>query len=711
MTGPVGHAPPLPGDRVGPYVLGAALGVGGMATVYRATHAQGHEVALKILHPVLAAAQNLRREFYALQGLDHPHVVRVLETGRQDIWPWLAMELVDGTDLDALIAQWQRSPPADRFVQVERILRELCEALAAVHAHGLIHRDLKPSNVLLTRDGSVKLTDFGVAHALAHGDRPPERLVGTYAFMSPEQLLQRGLDPRSDLYALGAILALMLTGELPVSGDSAEAFVAGHLHQSPRPPSEIDPRVPPHLDRLALALLEKDPARRPATARQVLVALAHGAVEAPHAVLGREAELAGLLTRVRALQEGQGGLVVLRGPPGSGRSALLGELARRARSEGFDVALTSAATADPLGALAEQLPDRGGLGGQASDAVAWLTGRAGGRPWTLLLDDLDQVPLEALEDLTRLLRDQVAVAGDALLLVGAVGPSLSPALDALCGGLSTGLAPLEIPLRPLDAGSCVALVQEEGVAGRVGVVLGRRLAQEGVCQPGAIVAQLRALERDGALVRSEDGALYPTGGLEALGEGALPRLEPLPPPPWWTALGAEERGVLEALAVLGGAASREEVAGLAPISEATLEALTRAGALARTPDGALSLADPGALATLLLGLSPDQRAALHSRAAALPGRAPAAVADHLLRAGRLVEALPRLVEVAADAVLAGRLQEAEREWRRIDGARFAAEARMSPPDRERSRARSGELAEALGALRAARPWGSSGEVG
>ena len=157
--------PPTPGDTVGPYLLKELLGVGGMATVYRAVDDAGSVCAVKILHPGKAQTDEVKRferEFLALRDLRHPSVVQVYEAGVAGEYPWIAMEYVDGADLGSLVDRWTANPPPNRFAQAERILRGLCEGLALIHSKGLIHRDLKPSNVMVTSSGEAKLTDFGV---------------------------------------------------------------------------------------------------------------------------------------------------------------------------------------------------------------------------------------------------------------------------------------------------------------------------------------------------------------------------------------------------------------------------------------------------------------------------------------------------------------------------------------------------------------------
>lgn len=254
--------PPLPGDQAGPYRLLAGLGVGGMASVYRAEGPYGL-VAVKILHPSRVTTEELKRfqrEYLTLKRLDHPNVVRVFDTGSQNGHPWLAMELVEGTDLGTLLERWEQDSPPDRFEQVEKILKGLCEALAYVHEQGIVHRDLKPGNVLITKEGVAKLSDFGVVKDTDHFTTNLTmvgRLIGTVAFMAPEQITGEPVDARADLYSLGALLYNMLTLKRPIQADSIAGYLARHLSESPRPPSEIEPRTPSHLERVCLKLLEK----------------------------------------------------------------------------------------------------------------------------------------------------------------------------------------------------------------------------------------------------------------------------------------------------------------------------------------------------------------------------------------------------------------------------------------------------------------------
>ena len=325
---------PLTGDRVGRWLLVDVLGVGGMATVYSATGPDREVVAVKVLHPGKTdddEARRFKREFLTLQALRHPAIVSVYEAGLAGKFPWIAMEFIPGTDLASMIQQWASHPPADRQALVESICRDICGALAHIHAAGLIHRDLKPSNILVTPDHRAKLTDFGVVKA-PFGQFQTQltavgSLVGTAAFMSPEQISGTTVDGRSDLYSLGAVMYEMLTGARPITADTVAGYLARHLNEAPRDPRELNPHISKKLAHICLRLLEKDPDQRFATADQVLRALDHhNAVELVE-TWGRTTELGQLLARIAVTGAERGGLVIVEGPAGSGRTNLLQKLA------------------------------------------------------------------------------------------------------------------------------------------------------------------------------------------------------------------------------------------------------------------------------------------------------------------------------------------------------------------------------------------------
>lgn len=719
--------PPLPGDVVGRYRIGEMLGVGGMATVYRASTPEGETVAVKVLHPGKAGTEEdrrFRREFLALEGLRHPSIVRVLEAGRYGDYPWIAMELVEGTDLGTLVDRWAADPPVDRFARVERLIRDLCDALAYVHERGLIHRDLKPSNVLVTADGRAKLTDFGVVKAPG-GQFTTQltvagKLVGTVAFMAPEQITGDGVDARADLYSLGAVVYVMLTGQRPIVADSIAGYLARHLTEEPVPPSEHDPRVPARLERVCLRLLRKDPDQRYPSARQVLTALAADPPEARPAVFGRDAERAALVKHLDHVAAGRGGVVVLRGPRGSGRSTLLDAL-RAEDVGGVAVAGVRAGVESPLARLADRLPAARSATG---DAAARLAMAVRSRPTALLIDDLDRLPSTDLEALTRLVRERLVIEGDPLLVVVSVEGG-DGAAGAFCSGASTGHTPTELALGGLERRAVVALVRERGVEGAAGTALGHRLHAELGGLPGAVIEQVDALGRAGWLRRAEDGLLHATRDVDAFRHAPLPVPERVKvrTAEALRTLGAWERRTLDALVVLDMAVTVDLIAEVSGLESATVEQciglLVHRGYLAQAVHGyqeLAELADRRQRALLYELVDAPTRVSLHRTAAdALRRRVrrrdatlEALVAGHLLAGGRAGEAWPMLIRLARRKLRGGRVDEARLLLRQALSARAQAEPELDPEVARKARRelyslegeileRSGDLTGALGA--------------
>jgi len=254
----------------GRYELGEILGVGGMATVYRGVDRQlGRPVAVKVLNGGLADdprfADRFAREAQHAALLVSPRIVTVFDSGVDQGSPYLVMELVHGQTLGRLIAEG--GPLA-----VERavgIAAAVLEALAAAHAQGLVHRDIKPGNIMITADGGVKVVDFGIARANSSSGQQLTQtatVLGTAAYLSPEQATAAEVDGRSDLYAVGCVLVEMLTGAPPFTADTPVAIAFKHVTEYPVPPSVFRADVPPALDAAILRLLAKNPADRPADA-------------------------------------------------------------------------------------------------------------------------------------------------------------------------------------------------------------------------------------------------------------------------------------------------------------------------------------------------------------------------------------------------------------------------------------------------------------
>jgi serine/threonine-protein kinase len=292
-----------PAVRVGPWRVGAVVGHGGMGTVFRATDDDGRVVALKRLDAPLddvAAAARFAREVRLGARVTHPHLLPVLDALHAEARAWLTMPLVEGETLRALLDREGRLPVAEAV----RVGIALADALAAIHAAGVVHRDLKPENVLLahavvaglplTRDGVPSttrpqplLTDFGIARALdAVGDDRITRsglLVGTPTYMSPEQLRgQRGVDGAADVWALGVVLHEMLAGGPPRRGPSLRALFRGQPSDPPALRS-LRAEVPDALDALVARMLAPERGRRLADAVEVWNALRAQEARAPEA--------------------------------------------------------------------------------------------------------------------------------------------------------------------------------------------------------------------------------------------------------------------------------------------------------------------------------------------------------------------------------------------------------------------------------------------
>ncbi|GAA0676060.1 hypothetical protein GCM10010193_31410 [Kitasatospora atroaurantiaca] len=253
----------------GRYVLEEILGVGGMATVYRGhDRVLGRPVAVKVLNGGLADdphfAERFGREAQHAAMLVHPRIVMVFDSGVDQGSPYIVMELVHGRSLSRLLAETP-GLPVERAVG---IAAAVCEALEVAHAAGLVHRDIKPGNIMITPDGGVKVVDFGIARVSSSSSRltQPATVLGTAAYLSPEQATAAEVDGRADLYAVGCVLVEMLTGEPPFTADAPVAIAFKHVSEQPAPVSARRPDVPAGLDAAVLRLLAKNPAERPADA-------------------------------------------------------------------------------------------------------------------------------------------------------------------------------------------------------------------------------------------------------------------------------------------------------------------------------------------------------------------------------------------------------------------------------------------------------------
>jgi tetratricopeptide (TPR) repeat protein len=353
--------PLVAGDRLGPYEVTALLGEGGMGEVYLAHDSRlDRRVAIKLLPAHLAAdpvaRERLRREAMAAAALDHPFICKVFEIGEDTRTLFIAMEHVSG---ETLLERLRSGRPP--LAETLRIAGEITEALEEAHSRGFVHRDLKPSNVMLTKQGRVKVMDFGLAKRFdyqpnAEGDNTltspiPEltgrgAVVGTVNYMSPEQLRGDPLDQRSDIYSFGILLCEMTTGRHPFRRASSMETMAAILRDPPALDETGSSELSPGLMVVIRRLLSKIPAERYQSMSEVRVDLARLAsaplsmveTESPKAarvpLIERDAERTALLSQLDQALAGSGSLVLVGGEPGIGKTHLTEEILRAARRRG-----------------------------------------------------------------------------------------------------------------------------------------------------------------------------------------------------------------------------------------------------------------------------------------------------------------------------------------------------------------------------------------
>ncbi|MEJ7631336.1 MAG: protein kinase [Rubrobacteraceae bacterium] len=276
-----GRMPDAPVGTVlgGRYEIQGKLGSGGMAVVYKAKDTiLGRAVALKTLHGHYAGEQIFRQRFKqearAMASLDHPNVVKVYDICQDGEMPFIVAECVDGDDLGELLA---RSGKLNEMF-TQRVAAQLLQALSYAHHRGVIHRDIKPSNILITRDGAVKVGDFGIARLIEDDEAEtgePGEVIGSARYMSPEQLQGKEATSRSDIYSAGILLYHCLTGRPPFSGD-VKSLARQQLHAVPKPPRRLNKKISPRAEAVILKALAKRPEDRYPSAAAMLAGMENG---------------------------------------------------------------------------------------------------------------------------------------------------------------------------------------------------------------------------------------------------------------------------------------------------------------------------------------------------------------------------------------------------------------------------------------------------
>ncbi|HQR67086.1 MAG TPA: serine/threonine-protein kinase, partial [Thermoanaerobaculia bacterium] len=289
------------GTRLGPFEVVAPLGAGGMGEVYRARDERlARDVAVKVLPARVAenaeAAARFAREARAASALNHPNIVVVHDVGRSGDVSWVAMELVEGSSLRQLLSAGR--PPLRRALQ---IAAEVADGLAAAHEKGIVHRDLKPENVMVRPDGRAKILDFGLAKSAPaaagaedetvranEGTTAAGMVLGTPAYMSPEQASGRPVDFRSDQFSFGSVLYEVVTGRRAFRRDTLPETLAAIVRDEPEPAAEVDPSLPLPVLWVLERCLAKEPSDRYASTRDLARDLAHLAEHLP-SISGRSA--------------------------------------------------------------------------------------------------------------------------------------------------------------------------------------------------------------------------------------------------------------------------------------------------------------------------------------------------------------------------------------------------------------------------------------
>jgi len=481
-----------PGDAVGPYTFERAVGKGGMAWVLLARDAEGQSIALKVLRSNRPGTGLVRfkREFRALSRLRHENIVRVDDFGDVNGHAFFTMEYVDGRDLHQEIRSWKRLDKPERWRRSEEALADLARALGYIHRRGLVHRDLKPSNVLVDAHGRCKLTDFGIVKELEPSADAfvSQTLVGTWAYASPEQISGAPIDHRSDLYSLGVILYAMLTGRRPFVARDMAGYLTQHRDVEPRPPVELFPNVPAHLNDICLRLLRKAPRERFQAASDILARLSRtdpgsrvdlGTTVWASPVIGRRFEVGLLHDAVARLTRRSGGVVLIEGAEGLGRTRMLEAALEQARRIGIPAHIArltpNQGAFRALIKVADDLErDLGADGPQQLRRAMRAFTDGGGRlagdlryqlfdgirgalqqllelgPGILAFDDLHHAPAPVLQLLGYIARTCIARDGGPLLIVATVRADVpTPGLQGFRDGTELGLAPLRVELSPL----------------------------------------------------------------------------------------------------------------------------------------------------------------------------------------------------------------------------------------------------------------------
>ena len=253
------------------YEILEVIGEGGMAIVYRALdHRLNRDVAVKIMRDEMAADEEFRRRFctesHAVAMLSHPNIVAVYDVSHNDNVEYIVMELVDGITLK----QYIERKGVVAWKEVVHFTKQISKALAHAHERGIIHRDIKPQNIMLLRDGTIKVGDFGIAALENEVYENNGEAIGSIHYIAPEQARGECPDARSDIYSLGVMMYEMLTGGLPFTGNTLGEIAVQHMNAKPVPPHEKNPEIPLELERITLKAMSAELSERYQSANELL---------------------------------------------------------------------------------------------------------------------------------------------------------------------------------------------------------------------------------------------------------------------------------------------------------------------------------------------------------------------------------------------------------------------------------------------------------
>jgi len=549
---------PESGTQIGAYTVIREVGRGGMATILEAKNEDSEEVlAIKLMLPgahMEEVVQRFKLEFDILARLEHPGVLRVFDTGTYQERPYIVMELLDGVELGAAVDSWKTLPPQERFALARDVLVGTAAALEYIHVQGLVHRDVTPSNIMVLHDGTVRLMDFGVVKEPGADLTSVGEVVGTAAYIAPEQITGARVDARTDLYALGAVLYLMLTGKRPFTARTLAGYLDKHLHRPVRPPRELVPTVPTLLNDVCLRLLSKSPVDRFGSASHLLHALDEdaaaddpmdGSIWNP-GVVGRAGEIAQVREAVARLAAGSGGVLVIEAAYGMGRTAMADEALKAAQRFGLKTSLGRSTAPDQRafesyrGPYEHMQDDASGPTALAMAFGEKNTGHATlekwrvfsafrsliaqGGPHLIVLDDLDRGDRGSIEMTEYLVRNIVGQGEHPLLVVITREPAQGQdPLFELLDEASTGVAVELVWLGALGVGAVeelLLLMLRDDPKVRV---LAKRLQREGEGVPFFIREMLRGLIEQGVIKPGPNGKRGTiTIDQKAIAESSLP---------------------------------------------------------------------------------------------------------------------------------------------------------------------------------------------